>query len=117
MLIIIYMFSVSIRSVTDGTDLGQDMFDSVPTTMRFLLLSGTMPDLQDNANQIWESGFEYAIIYLVFALIISITVMNMLVGVLVGVVHTVTEVEQEQLMVEFVRSTILQTLKTLNVDE
>merc|ERR1719238_557787 len=85
--------------------------------MRFLLLSGTMPDLQDNANQIWDEGTFYALIYLFFALIITITVMNMLVGVLVGVVHTVTDIEKEQLMVEFVRSTILQTLKDLNVDE
>merc|ERR1719453_1073018 len=55
-------------------------------------------------------------IYLFFALIITITVMNMLVGVLVGVVQTVGDVEREQMMVQFVRATILNTLRTMNVD-
>lgn len=117
MLFIIYAFAVGIRQITDNTEIGRRRFQDVPTTTRFLLLTGTVPDLNDYTEEIWEEGALYALVYMFFALIISITVMNMLVGVLVGVVQSVAAAEQEQLMVEFVRTSVLKVLHKLNVDE
>lgn len=114
MSIIIYVFAVLLRQLTDESDLGDKRFPNVPITMRFLLLTGTVPDLEPYTNEIWAENFIFAIIYMGFALIVSITVMNMLVGVLVGVVNTVAVVEKEQLMVEFVKATILRTLNNLD---
>jgi len=117
MLLIIYVFAVFLRQVADGTALEKEFFSSVPVTMRFLLITGILPDLLGPFDQIWDEGAFYAIVYLFFALLVSIMMINMLVGVLVGVVNTVADVERESMMVEFVRSTILNILKALNVDE
>lgn len=51
--------------------------------------------------------------FLFFILMVTITIMNMLVGVLVGVVSTVSNVEQEQLVVTFVKENLLSVLRSI----
>lgn len=111
MMMIIYCFAVLFRQLTDGTDIGKSKFTTVPDSVRFLLLDGTLPDLAVTTNEIWDESLFFALIYLVFILVVSITVMNMLVGVLVGVVNTVATVEKEQLMVSFVKQNLLLCLQ------
>jgi len=111
LLMIIYIFAVAFRQLTDDTPIGLETFPSVPTSMKFLLVQGTMPDLYESIIPIWHYNDFYAIVFLVFVLIVTLTIMNMLVGVLVGVVNTVTAVEKEQLMVHFVKSNLLELLK------
>merc|ERR1740130_1684209 len=74
MSIIIYVFAVLLRQLTDDSDLGDKRFPNVPITMRFLLLTGTVPDLEPYTNEIWAENFLFALIYMSFALIVSITV-------------------------------------------
>jgi hypothetical protein len=115
MLVIVYLFSVVFRWFADGTDLAETWFSSVPHAMRFLLVSGTIPDQFEFVYQIWEHGTAYAMVYLVFLLVVSVTIMNMLVGILVGVVNAVSDIEREDLMIQFVKSTLLKALQ--GVDE
>jgi len=110
MLMIIYVFAVLFRQLTDGTELGATVFPSVTASMRFLMLSACIPDLTDVTNEIWEHGWGFAAVFMFFVLVVTITVMNMLVGVLVGVVDTVAIVEREQMMVNFVKSNLLTML-------
>lgn len=117
MLLIVYVFAVAFRQLTDGTALGKSVFKSVPDSMRYLLISGTMPDLQEHVMEIWSEGWVFAVIFLMFVLVCTITVMNMLVGVLVGVVNTVAAVEKEQLMVEFVKTNLLGLLRKYKIDQ
>lgn len=113
MLLVIYVFAIFFRQVTDGTHLGKTYFKNVPLTMRFLLLHGTMADLADPAVVFFDESFWYALMFLFFILMVTITIMNMLVGVLVGVVSTVSNVEQEQLVVTFVKENLLSVLRSI----
>jgi len=69
-----------------------------------------MPDLFDAMMTIWSVSDVYAVILMVFILIVSFTVMNMLVGILVGVVNTVSQVEKEGLMVNFVKTNLFELI-------
>jgi len=111
LLLVVYIFAVALRQLTDGTEIGDESFPTVPISMRMLLVQGTMPDLYDAIMPIWENNHLYAMVFLMFVLVVTLTIMNMLVGVLVGVVNTVTAVEKEQLMVHFVKSNLLELLK------
>lgn len=113
MLLIVYVFAVLFRQLTDGSALGERFFESVPIAMRFLLLHGTTPDLAETAVAIWDEGAFYAFLFLVFILVVTITVMNMLVGVLVGVVQTVSAVEKEGAMVAFMKNNLLTILNKM----
>jgi len=110
MVVIVYVFAVLFRQLTDDTELGDNIFPSVHQSMRFLLLYGTLPDLADPTNEIWDESTLFVIIWGIYILVVSITVMNMLIGVLVGVVQTVATVEKEQLMVSFVKRNLLTIL-------
>lgn len=117
LLVIIYVFAVAFRQLTYGTPVGDETFPSVLISMRFLLIQGTMPDLHDAIIPIWEDNHFYAVFFMFFVLIVTITVMNMLVGVLFLTVNTVSTVEKEQLMVQFVKHNLLALLQECHADE
>jgi len=117
MLFIIYMFALAFRQLTDGTTLGDLRFKSIPEAVWYLILTGIVPDVADNANEIWdEGGIFQALLYLVFCVLVSITVMNMLVGVLVGVVQSYADMEKEEMVIERVKATVLDTLNKVDPD-
>lgn len=117
MFFIIYVFAIAFRQLTDQTALGKLRFKSMPATIRYLLLSGIVPDVADNANEIWDmGGFFAALLYLFFAMVVTITVLNMLTGVLVGVVQTTAEVEKEELVIGFVKQTVMTSLSQSGAD-
>mmetsp|Transcript_59321 Transcript_59321/g.103504 ORF Transcript_59321/g.103504 Transcript_59321/m.103504 type:complete len:294 (-) Transcript_59321:22-903(-) len=101
--IIIYLFAITFRQLTEGMPLGEKYFRSVPDAMTTLLLRGTLPDLADIAFDISEQEIAFGFLFLIFVLLASLTVMNMLVGVLCEVVNVVSCVEKEQLVVNFVQ--------------
>lgn len=117
MMLIIYIFAVAFRQLSDDTEFGNEFWPNVPLTMRYLLLQGTAPDLYIPAVAIWEESVIYALIFFFYILVVSITVMNMLVGVLVGVVNTVAAVEKEQLMVNYVQSNLGYLLESKKIDK
>jgi len=113
MLAIIYVFAVAFRQLTDDSELGAEHFPTVPKTIRYLLLQGCTPDLTEVVLDIWGHNDLYAIVFIIFIFIVSITIMNMLVGVLCGVINTITSVEKEQVMIEFVRENLLKLMDSV----
>jgi hypothetical protein len=101
--IIVYLFSIAFRQMTDDTEIGDEHFRTVPQAMLSLLLKGTLPDVADFVMEVSDASPIYGICLLVFILFASLTVMNMLVGVLCEVVSVVSAVEKEQLVVSYVQ--------------
>lgn len=102
--VIIYLFSIGFRQMTDGLPIGDKYFKSVPDAMTSLLLRGTLPDVADLVYEVSDENMVYGMLLLVFILFASLTVMNMLVGVLCEVVSVVSSVEKEQLVVNFIQN-------------
>lgn len=114
--IIIYVFAVALRQMTDDTAIGDFYFKSVPYGMKSLLLYATLPDMAGFVDEMGDEHIVLALTLLVFILMASLTVLNMLVGVLVEVVSVVSAVEKEQLLVSFVKKKLLEMLKKSGLD-
>lgn len=110
LLFIVYLFAIVMRQASDGTDMGNRLYPNVPRAMRYLLTLGVAPDLMDPVEEAVEAGFFFAILFSFFIGIIVITVMNMLVGILVGVMQAVASVEQEEMLVAFVKENLTNIL-------
>lgn len=114
--IIIYIFAVAFRQLTDDQEIGAKYFKSVPDSMKSLLLYGVLPDQAEIVTNIGDSHVILGILSLIFILLASLTVMNMLVGVLVEVVSVVSSVEKEELKVNFVKSRLRWMLINTGLD-
>lgn len=114
--IIIYIFAIVFRQLADEMPIGDKYFRSVPQAVTVLLLRGTLPDLADIMYDIGDASLLLAGVLFCFVLLGSLTVMNMLVGVLVEVVKVVSTVEQEELMVSFVKTRLYELVNTEAID-
>jgi len=114
--IIVYIFAVAFRQLTDGLPIQERYFKSVPFSMKSLLLYGVLPDQAEIIENIGDEHFLLGAFSLVFILLASLTVMNMLIGVLVEVVSVVSSVEKEELKVNFVMSKLKYMLETSGLD-
>jgi len=112
----IYIFAMVFRQLTDGTEIGQLYFSSVPTAMSTLLLKGTLPDLDAWVRHVGEEHMLYAVLLMVFILFATLTIMNMLIGVLVEVVANVSTMEHETAMVNMVRTKMIEMIHVLGLD-
>eukprot|EP00929_Paragymnodinium_shiwhaense_P022405 TRINITY_DN14323_c0_g1_i1.p1 TRINITY_DN14323_c0_g1~~TRINITY_DN14323_c0_g1_i1.p1 ORF type:complete len:807 (-),score=167.33 TRINITY_DN14323_c0_g1_i1:99-2441(-) len=118
LVLIIYVFGIAFKQLTTGSEVGSQYFNTVPDAMAILLLHGCLgEDLPDVVNDVGRESLFLAAFFMIFVLLASLTVMNMLVGVLVEVVSVVSSVEKEQLVVNFVQTTIRDMLIGLNCDE
>jgi hypothetical protein len=101
--VVIYVFAILFRQLSDGMEIQEQYFGSVPQAMSTLLLQGTIPDLADFFYSLSASSLLFAFTAGLFFLVASVLLMNMLVGVLVEVVNVVGEVEREQMAISFVK--------------
>jgi len=100
-LMIIFVFSIVLRQFSADIALGQHEFQSVPHSMKTLLLTGILPDQM----QLLDDVFAWPGIWLIclaFFLLASVTIMYMLVGVLVEVMTAISSTEKEGMTVSFV---------------
>jgi len=116
LVVIIYVFAIAFRTLTDGTAVGEKYFSSVGSAMATLLLGGTLPDMEEIVTEVGAEHFAYSALLLLFILLASLTVMNMLVGVLVEVVCTVSSVEKEQMEAAFLKGNMKELLRGLDED-
>ncbi|CAK9052209.1 Dual specificity protein phosphatase 9 [Durusdinium trenchii] len=93
-LVLIYVFAITLRQLTSGTDFGQSYFSSVPDAMDTLLLDGILADYAPLAHAVPNGHPIEWILIIFFVLLASITIMYMLVGVLVEVVGALAHAEQ-----------------------
>eukprot|EP00929_Paragymnodinium_shiwhaense_P114728 TRINITY_DN8321_c0_g2_i1.p1 TRINITY_DN8321_c0_g2~~TRINITY_DN8321_c0_g2_i1.p1 ORF type:complete len:838 (-),score=157.75 TRINITY_DN8321_c0_g2_i1:104-2548(-) len=116
LLMIVYIFALTFRQFTDGTELGRDYFPDVPTAMVRLLMGGVLPDQAEFVLRCGADGFVYAFLSMCFVLCASLTVMNMLVGVLVDVVALVSNIENETMVIDCVRNKMEHRFDELGLD-
>jgi voltage-gated sodium channel len=115
-LIIIYVYAVVLRQVTEYESIGRKYFSSIPAGMNTLLMRLLLPawaDIMDEVNEemplIWPFLFS-------FILICCLTMMNMLIGVLVEVVTVLSAVEKESMAVSFTAQNLRAAMKTIDKD-
>jgi len=98
-LIIIYVFAVVFRQVTEGEAIGAQYFGSVPAAMNTLLLDGILPDTSVFVNDLGRASPFLWILILCFILLAGVTLTYMLIGVLVDVVAVIASAEKEGMTV------------------
>jgi len=100
-LVIIYVFAILFRQLTDQTKVGANYFPSVLAAMNSLMLQGIFPESAAMVNESAEIWYLWPLIVF-FLSLVSVTIMYMLVGVLVEVVGVISSVEKESLTVSWV---------------
>lgn len=102
--ILLYIFAIALRQLTEGTPVGEEHFNSILDAMQTLLIDGTLMDsLGPLVRSLGAESPILAVFFWVFVLLSSCTVMNMLIGVLCEVVNGVAEVEKETAKIEFIK--------------
>lgn len=116
-LVLIYVFAITLRQLTSGTEFGEAYFQSVPQAMDTLLLDGILADYAPLMHAIPPGHFiEWGLI-LFFILLASITIMYMLVGVLVEVVGVLAHAEKETMNVSFIASSLRKKMEQQGHDQ
>jgi voltage-gated sodium channel len=117
LLLVIYIFAIIMRQLSDGSEAGAKYFESIPAAMYVLLMHGTFLDnLGPVAADIRESGFVLVCIFFMFISMAALMVMNMLIGVLCEVVQAVASTEREEMTVAFVKGKMETILKQIDED-
>jgi len=116
-LIIIYVFGVLCRQLTDGDEIGNQYFRTVPEAMNTLLLDGLLPDNAPIVHAVTSASPILFPIWMIFILLACITLMYMLVGVLVDVVAVISCSEKESMTVGAVASELREAMENLGRDE
>lgn len=115
--ILMYIFAIMFRQLTNDTEIGTKYFSTIPTSMYTLLVNATfVDDLYNVVNQIGAASYLYAGIFFVFILLTALTVMNMLIGVLCEVVSAVAKTEKENMLMEFVSAKMEEIMRELDAD-
>jgi hypothetical protein len=113
---IIYTYAIILRQVTDGTEIGEQYFKSIPASMSSLLLHATLPDMSEILHDTGTAHILLGTLLLTFILLASLTVLNMLIGVLVEVVSVVASVEREELTLNTVKTSMERIMELSGVD-
>jgi len=113
---VIYVFALCFRYLTDGQDLGDKYFPSVPVAMNSLFLYGVIPDMSTIVQDVGSSHILLGFLMIIFVVIVSVMMLNMLVGLLVEVVGGVAALEKEQQAATLVKSSLFAILHLDNED-
>jgi len=117
LVLLLYVFGIAFTQLMIDTEVGEEMFGTVPASMFSLLVCGTLQDgIGDPLAELGRVHFFYGGLYLLFVLLATVTVMNMLIGVLCEVVSNVASVEREALAVNFVRVKLSTVLEAMDED-
>lgn len=107
LLILLYVFAIALRQLTDGSPVGESRFTTVPSSMYTLLIDACLMDsLGTLVRALEKDNLLGVLVFWIFVLLSSCTVMNMLIGVVCEVVSSVASTEKEALMVDLVRTHI-----------
>eukprot|EP00930_Biecheleria_cincta_P011792 TRINITY_DN11489_c0_g1_i1.p1 TRINITY_DN11489_c0_g1~~TRINITY_DN11489_c0_g1_i1.p1 ORF type:complete len:901 (-),score=179.54 TRINITY_DN11489_c0_g1_i1:25-2727(-) len=114
---IVYVFAVFLRQVTESSDIGDTFFKTVPRAMNTLLLNGVF-NSNTELTQVLQSRMQAENLWLwplliFFMALVSLTLMYMLVGVLVDVVGVVATSEKEGIAVSHIASQLRLELSRL----
>lgn len=110
---ILYIFAIVLKQLTEGLDIGDHFFPSVAQSMNTLLLYGLLPDFARIVTEVGGVSWYLWAIIIFFVLLASITIMYMLLGVLVDVVSVVSCTEKEGLTVNYVATQLREQIELL----
>jgi len=116
MLAMTYGFAIALRSQSMSTDLGHDLFSSVPLSIYRLLVETMLPDNGELLTHIVRESWSCGIIYGSFLLLSTITVLNLVVGILVDVVSRVSSEETEERNIEAMSNALESMLRSADDD-
>lgn len=107
-----YVFAIALRQLSVNFDYGQTYFSTVPSSMYYLLMSGTfMDNLNAWADAILaESGFCLAL-SLVFVLFANVLALNLLTGLLTQVISRAAETERTERSAQILVETIQECMQ------
>jgi len=115
LVILLYLFAIALRQITEGSEVGEMWFHSVPAAMYKLLIEGVFLDnLGATADTIAESSPVFAVVFFIFVCMAALMVMNMLIGVLCEVVSAVAATEKEEMNVLALRSKLAEVMLKLD---
>jgi hypothetical protein len=114
--IITYVFAVVFRQMSEGSDLEERFFPTVPVAMNTLLLDGIMPESSYIVNAVAAESPLYWLAMMFFIGLSGVTVMYMLVGVLVDVVGVIAATEKEALTVQTIAHSLRDKFTQLGRD-
>jgi len=109
LMLILYVFGIAFRQLTDETEVGEEFFPGVLSSMHSLIIFGIQFDgVLDMMVVVEEhSAYHLIILFYFFVLLATLTVLNMLIGVLCEVITTVANVEQEQIQVYYLTDNLM----------
>lgn len=94
------VFAIAMRTLTDGTEVGEESFNSVPFSAYTLVIEGVMPDNGSLMTQLGATQWYYALVFFLFIFLAALTFMNMLIGILCDAVHSVSCDEKEVMNIQ-----------------
>jgi hypothetical protein len=103
------VFAIAMRTLTDGTEVGDERFPNVPMAGLTLLIEGVIPDngeLLLNLAESGGSGWIYSMLFFLFIFLAALTFMNMLIGILCEAVHGVSVDERESMDIRHMRDLV-----------
>jgi len=115
-ILMIYIYSVVFKQVSDGSVIGRQYFATIPIAMNTLLLRVILPDFADILDEVAAETPYLWPVMISFIMLASITMMNMLTGVLVEVVSVLSAVEKESMMVSHVATSLRNCMAYLEKD-
>jgi len=99
----VYVFAIGFRQITEGSEIGDEYFSSVPHSMSSLLLGANLPDVQEFVERVSKHNLLFGFILMIFICLVTLTLFNMLIGVLVEVVTVTAAVEKEHMTITYVK--------------
>merc|ERR1719221_610632 len=116
LIILMYIFAIALTQMAADTEMGEEHFPGVLSSMYSLWVYGTLLDgVSAICNEMKEESLICLFIFNVFIVLSAFTLMNMLIGVTCEVVSTVAAAEKEGIDLSYVRSQLQDIL--MSIDE
>eukprot|EP00403_Amphidinium_massartii_P017237 CAMPEP_0178419846 /NCGR_PEP_ID=MMETSP0689_2-20121128/25822_1 /TAXON_ID=160604 /ORGANISM="Amphidinium massartii, Strain CS-259" /LENGTH=696 /DNA_ID=CAMNT_0020041299 /DNA_START=52 /DNA_END=2139 /DNA_ORIENTATION=+ len=117
LLLFVYVNAIYFTVFAVGTGLEKTYFPDVPTSMKTLLVRGTLLDeITEVMDDLGSSSPALLVVFILFVIISACILLNMLIGVLCEVVNVTAAVEQEEMLTHFVMATLIRTLQDIGHD-
>jgi len=100
--IITYAFAILFKQLTEGSTVGQALFQTVPDSLNTLLLPAVFGANADIINQITNGNPGLWPLIVFFMALVSVTIMYMLLGVLVDVIGAVAATEKQKIEISYI---------------
>lgn len=117
LLLVTYVFSITITEVSRGTSLEEEVFSGMWNTILTLIVQCVMPDLETRFKAAALENWFVGVLWLIFIMFGTYIIMGLLVGILVETVKTVATFERKQYEVDFAQNVLWELITETCADE